>query len=224
MAGLLAMRIQSSLKKANPPHSHPNSWANTPRSNRLISNHTLAVRERAVHIIAQEDPYAAILISMHTYNLLTERADRSTIAVENLPLLDRFHRESAHYSGTTFVAAISTDKITSSAEAKSDQTILEHFRLLQACDNLSLLSCVAFSRPANLLHPLPLNGGGFSHVQVLPVAPRHFRLTPWPFAEPELIFHFPARHVDGKKFTSAAALDAAFSVAEVTKISVNLTQ
>src|ERR1700683_4511680 len=32
----------------------------------------LAVRDRAVRIIAAEDPYAAILISMHTHSLLAE--------------------------------------------------------------------------------------------------------------------------------------------------------
>src|ERR1700678_3899570 len=40
----------------------------------------VAVRDRAVRLIAAEDAYAAILISMHTYNLLSEHADRSTIA------------------------------------------------------------------------------------------------------------------------------------------------
>src|SRR4029077_1456382 len=32
----------------------------------------LAVRERAVRLIASEDPYAAVLISMHTYSLLND--------------------------------------------------------------------------------------------------------------------------------------------------------
>src|SRR5271167_1086580 len=50
----------------------------------------LAVRDRAVRLIASEDPYAAVLISMHTYNLLTAHADRSTIAPAELPLLDEF--------------------------------------------------------------------------------------------------------------------------------------
>ncbi len=50
----------------------------------------LAVRDRAVRLIAAEDPYAAILISMHTYSLLSEHADRSTIAPAELPLLDQF--------------------------------------------------------------------------------------------------------------------------------------
>src|SRR5207245_11807168 len=50
----------------------------------------LTVRDRAVRLIASEDPYAAILISMHTYSLLSEHADRSTIAPQELPLLDQF--------------------------------------------------------------------------------------------------------------------------------------
>src|SRR5580692_5295330 len=50
----------------------------------------LAVRDRAVRLIAAEDPYAAVLISMHTYSLLNDRSDRSTIDPQQLPLLDDF--------------------------------------------------------------------------------------------------------------------------------------
>src|ERR1700722_17704255 len=50
----------------------------------------LAVRECAVRMVAEEDAYAALLVSMHTYNLLTARADRSTIEAQQLPLLDAF--------------------------------------------------------------------------------------------------------------------------------------
>src|ERR1019366_10356304 len=50
----------------------------------------LAVRDRAVRLIASEDPYAAALISMHTYSLLHDHADRSTVAPAQLPLLDEF--------------------------------------------------------------------------------------------------------------------------------------
>ena len=96
--------------------------------------------------------------------------------------------------------------------------------LLQACDNLSLLACVAFASPAHLLHPLPLNDGGASEVKVTPIAPRHFRLTPWPFAQTELTFYFPARHVAGKIFSVANELDAAFSAAAEERLSVILTE
>src|SRR5271168_478932 len=45
----------------------------------------LAVRERAVGMVAETDAYAALLVSMHTYNLWTAHADRTTIQSEQLP-------------------------------------------------------------------------------------------------------------------------------------------
>jgi hypothetical protein len=107
---------------------------------------------------------------------------------------------------------------------KEDQTIAEHFRLLQACDNLSLLACVAYSSPAHLLHPLPLNDGGTAEVKVVPLGPRHFQLAPWPFEEHELHFDFPARHVEGKVFSASEALDAAFAAAREQTLTVTFTR
>ena len=181
----------------------------------------LAVRDRAVRIIAEEDPYAGLLISMHTYNLLTAHADRSTIAPEGLELLDGFLEKQRAYQ-SELRAAIATDGSLTASE-KAEETILEHFRLLQACDNLSLLTCVAFASPAHLLHPLPLHGGGTTEVKVTPIGVREFRLSPWPFGERELTFHFPARHVDGKTFASSAKLENAFAGAKVEELTVRLT-
>ena len=181
----------------------------------------LAVRDRAVRIIAEQDPYAGLLISMHTYNLLTAHADRSTIAPDGLALLDAFlERQRAYQSDLR--AQIDADPILTPRE-KSEQTILEHFRLLQACDNLSLLTCVAFMSPTHLLHPLPLNNGDNSEVLVSPVSPRHFRLAPWPFAEPEMTFTFPARHVEGKIFPSSQALEDAFLATPVQQLTVSIS-
>src|ERR1700730_18656390 len=50
----------------------------------------LAVRDRAVRLIAEQDAYAAVLISMHTFSLLADHADRSTMAPSELPRLDQF--------------------------------------------------------------------------------------------------------------------------------------
>lgn len=180
----------------------------------------LAVRDRAVRIIAERDAYAALLISMHTYNLLTAHADRATIAAEGLVLLDAFLERQRVYQGE-LLSAIGADKTLAPLE-RSEKTILEHFRLLQACDNLSLLSCVAFAQPAHLLHPLPLNDGSTAEVRVFPVAPRHFRLSPWPFAETELTFQFPAKHVEGGVFGSSAELEERYSAAEQMQLSVTL--
>jgi Protein of unknown function (DUF3891) len=182
----------------------------------------LAVRERAVRIVAEDDPYAGLLISMHTYNLLTAHADRSTIAPDSLPMLDAFLERQRAYQDE-LRARIEADA-SLAAEEKTEQKIVEHFRLLQACDNLSLLTCVAYAAPAHLLHPLPLNDGTTVEVQVMPLGPRHFRLTPWPFAQAELRFDFPARHVEGKNFKSSVDLETAFLAAEPKELTVTLSE
>jgi len=182
----------------------------------------LAVRDRAVRIIAEDDPYAGLLISMHTYDLLTAHADRSTIAPDGLVLLDAFLDRQREYQRELH-EAIAADGSLAGLE-KAERTIVEHFRLLQACDNLSLLTCVAFDSPAHLLHPLPLNDGGSAEVQVLPIAERHFRLDPWPFETPELVFAFPARHVTGAFFADSKSLDAAFYAAPIETLTVMLSE
>jgi hypothetical protein len=181
----------------------------------------LAVRDRAVRIIAEKDPYAGLLISMHTYSLLSEHADRSTIAPDGLALIDNFLANQRSYQAGLLSSIAADDTL--SLEQKAARTIQEHFKLLQACDNLSLLTCVAFKRPANLLHRLPLNDGGSAEVQVLPLGQRRFRLAPWPFAEPELTFQFPARQVSGHLFNSSAQLDAAFQASPEEQLTVRLS-
>ena len=181
----------------------------------------LAVRDRAVRLIASEDAYAALLISMHTYNLLTEHADRSTIAQDQLPLLDRFLTEQKDFQTTLRVRILADDSAT--PPRKKEAAILDHFRLLQATDNLSLLTCVDFTQPAHLLHPLPLRGGGRTEVKVRSAGPRHFVLDPYPFDQPELHFTFPARHLEGTVFGSAAELQERFGGSQVETLSVTVS-
>lgn len=181
----------------------------------------LAVRNRAVRLIAQEDAYAALLISMHTYSLLSEHADRSTIAPNELPLLDQFLEQQKAFQKELQRQLLSNQVITE--EQKSENAILDHFRLLQATDNLSLLTCVNFSAPADLLHPLPLRDGSHSRVDVQSAGERYFVLDPYPFDQPSLRFTFPARHVKGKLFSSAAELQRQFADAPVEKLSVTVS-
>ena len=181
----------------------------------------LAVRERAVRLIAAEDPYAAILISMHTYSLLNDHADRSTIAPEQIPLLTRF------LEGQKALQDSLRKQIESSSalrpEHKSENAILDHFRLLQANDYLSLLTCVDYQKPVDLLHALPTSNGKHSPIHVRAVATRHFVLDPYPFVEASLTFHFPARHIKGKYFSSAKELQNAFAAAPVETLSVTVS-
>jgi hypothetical protein len=181
----------------------------------------LAVRDRAVKIVAEEDAYAGLLISMHTYNLLGEHADRSTIAPEQLPMLDRFLERQRAFQQELKRQIAADSGIP--ASGKTEEQILDHFRLLQASDNLSLLTCVNFSAPASLLHPLPLRDGGHSRVAVKSVGTRHFVLDPYPFDELSLTFQFPARHVKGRHFCSAADLQKEFAAAPVEMLSVTVS-
>jgi len=178
----------------------------------------LAVRDRAVRVIAEKDAYAGMLVALHTNNLLTAHADRSTIKAEDLPLLDEFLKAQQEYRHE-LAGRIHTDDSLSLTE-KAPQTIHEHFQLLQACDNLSLLSCVAFMEPATLLHPLATNDGGSSGVEVRAVGPRRFRLEPYPFDQAELTFAVPARHVEGKRFEDSGELERRFAEARVESLTV----
>ena len=178
----------------------------------------LAVRDSAVREIAAEDAYAALLISMHTYNLLHDRSDRSTIAPAQLPLLDQFLERQKAFQDSLRKQIASDASFT--PDQASDSAIFDHFRLLQASDYLSLLTCVDFRQPAHLLHPLPTRDGGHIPVQVHTIAPRHFVLDPYPFTEPSLTFRFPARHIKGKIFSSSTELQQAFSSAPVETLSV----
>jgi hypothetical protein len=176
----------------------------------------LAVRERAVRMVAEADAYSALLVSMHTYNLLTARADRSTIQPQQLPLLDAFLTRQLEFQQQL------QDRL--AAEETSTALVEDHFRLLQAMDNLSLLSCVDFQKPASLLHRLSLRDGGATEVAVEPLGERHFRLAPYPFVASPLVFHLPARHVDGKLFTRAEELQSKFHQAAPALLAVTITR
>jgi hypothetical protein len=180
----------------------------------------LNVRDRAVRLIAEEDAYAALLISMHTYSLLCEHAYRSTISPQDLPLLDEFLDRQREFQKTLRLRISAEPGFT--AGQTSDEAVLDHFRLLQATDNLSLLTCVDFRQPSHLLHPLPVRGGGRARIEVRSAASREFVLDPYPFAEPSLTFGFLTRHVTGKAFASASELQRAFASAPMETMSVTV--
>ena len=180
----------------------------------------LAVREAAVSQLEQQDQYAALLVSMHTYNLLTERADRSTISPDDLPLLDDFLNRQRLRQQALHKAIQNNSAFT--PHETSTEVVFNNFRLLQACDNLSLLSCVAYGQASTLLHPFATSGGTRT-VNVIPRGERHFQLAPYPFDEPELTFAVQARHVEGHIFPSSEALSHAFHKAATEELPIRIS-
>jgi hypothetical protein len=175
----------------------------------------LAVRDQAVRTIAEQDPYAGLLISMHTYNLLTEHADRSTIAPEgSRALLDGVSRATTCISGRASRAdSRPTPRCTPLEKAEQNDT-----RALPAFAGLRQ-SLAAHLRGLHVARPSAPSAPAqqrrqFTEVLVSPVGPRHFRLAPWPFPDSEMTFTFPARHVEGKIFPELSqALEEAFLAA-----------
>lgn len=181
----------------------------------------LTVRRNAVNLMAEEDAYAAILISMHTYNLLSARADRSTINPEELPLLDAFLIEQLALQETLRERLVAESTLPD--EMVSREKLRENFQLLQACDNLSLVSCVDFNGAATLLWPQRLRHGGTSEVQVHRTGERTFRLDPYPFAEQKITFRLKARFVEGATFASSEELAAKLAASSFEDLDVTVT-
>jgi hypothetical protein len=119
-------------------------------------------------------------------------------------------------------AAVREDSLFT-AEETSDENIDHNFRLLQACDNLSLLSCVAYDRPATLLHPLRQASGDACAVDVFPQGARSFRLAPYPFAEAAFTVELPARFVPGKLFASVEDFRVRYADAPLSALIVDIS-
>jgi hypothetical protein len=158
---------------------------------------------------------------MHTHNLLSERADRSTIRPEQLPLLDSFLASQQSLQcelrrQLLDIASVSPDDL--------DNELTENFRLLQAADNLSLLSCVDFAGPATLLHPLRTQQDMAKEIEVKRIGERSYRLSPYPLREPVMRFALRARFVPGVRFASSAELADRLVEAPVQTLEVTISE
>ena len=96
-----------------------------------------------MRIIAEDDAYAGLLISMHLQPVDRARRPIDNPQHDGLDLLDAFLERQRRYQRELH-AAIAEDESLTPLD-RSEGTIQEHFRLLQACDNLSLLTCVDFA-------------------------------------------------------------------------------
>lgn len=162
----------------------------------------LGVREKATDVAAERDPYAAVLISMHTVNLLTEQADLSGLGEQDRATHARFV-EGQRRRQAALKAEIrkAPDLVPFATDAHFDAA----FRFLQACDSLSLYLCVGFDRPGQLRHPQRLRSGGSREIALAPVGPDHYTLDPWPLDEPAVDLCITHRRVPK---TATASLDA----------------
>lgn len=177
----------------------------------------LAVRGAATEAVAAAHPYAAILISMHTVNLLTEQADLSTIKPADRPLHAAFI-EGQLRRQEELAAALPPEL---AAHATPEQ-LQRAFEFLQFCDNLSLLTCVRYESARPLRHTHLDAAGARRTITCNPVAPETYRIDPWPFDAPTTDFAVPARRVPAAACADLTALRAACSAAPVEQLPIHL--
>lgn len=177
----------------------------------------LAVRGAATEAVAAGRPLAAILVSMHTVNLLTEQADLSTIKSADRPLHTAFI-EGQRQRQRDLAAALPPALAVHATPAQLQRA----FEFLQFCDNLSLLTCVRYDQPRPVRHTHPDSTGARRTIICTPVAEATFHLAPWPFDQPSLSFTAPARQVPSAACADLAAFRAAYTAAPVEQLPIHL--
>ena len=175
----------------------------------------LGVRGRATEVVAKENPYAAVLISMHTVNLLTEHADVSKM----IPAHQEMHRlfiENQQRRQVALAAVAGVGRPADIAPARLQRA----FEFLQFCDSLSLTTCVHYPGPIPLRHAHPRRDGELVPLVCTPLSATHYRVAPYPFDQDELPLKVPARRISGVTFSDQAAFRAAYAAAPVADLDV----
>jgi hypothetical protein len=180
----------------------------------------LAVRGRATEAVAADNPYAALLISMHTVNLLTEQADLRGLTVEDRARHGEFVAGQRRRQGelTAHLRAAGRAADVEPAPLK------RAFEFLQVCDNLSLVTCVRYPQPRQLRHLHPRREGPPVPLLCTPLGDDRYRIAPFPFDRDELPFTVPGRRVPGERFANDEEFRAAYAAAPVVPLALRLVR
>lgn len=178
----------------------------------------LRVRGEATETVARDNPLAAIIVSMHTVNLLTEQADLATIQAADRPLHAAFIEGQLARQ-----KELAAEVAAAGRAADTDPALLRRaFEFLQACDNLSLLVCCCYDQPRPLRHRHPDASGQLRTIEMTPLGEGRYRLAPWPFDQAELRFEVPVRRVSAAACADLATFRATYAAAEEETLPVQL--
>jgi len=171
----------------------------------------LRVRGNATASVASQNPYAGILVSMHTVNLLTEQADLSSIRPEHRPEFDRFIDQQRTWQKDMALRL-----------RASQESLQRGFEFLQCCDNLSLIACSAYESARDLRHQHPDRSGVKHTLRVSRADVDVWGISPWPFARTRHDFSFPYREIHSSDCASVETFRTAYGLAEVKPMHFSL--
>jgi hypothetical protein len=181
----------------------------------------LAVRGRAAKSVAADNPYAAIIISMHTVSLLTTQADLSALSERDVELHQRFIEEQQLLQAL-LIEKMKDDSVRPAA--LNPASLRRAFEFLQAHDSLSLGVCVRFPVAKALRHRHPRRDGRPVELECIPLGGDTYRIAPYPFDADELALEAPSRTVQGKVFASVGAFREAYAAAPVVPLRVRIVR
>jgi hypothetical protein len=181
----------------------------------------LGVRGRAAEVVAADNPFAAVIISMHTVDLLTTHADLSGLGDADRELHRVFIEDQRQRQAGRIRALSASPR---SAPFASPGGMRRAFEFLQACDSLSLVVCSRYPRPIPLRHLHPRKDGTLAAIECTPLGNDTYRLSPSPLDAEEVVFELPCRHVPGREFADQDAFRAAYAATPVSSLAVTLVQ
>jgi len=180
----------------------------------------LDVRGAATEAVAADHPYAAVLVSMHTVNLLTEQADLSSLSADDREMHRRFVERQRERQQELIELARRDAKL---APFTGAEELNIAFRLLQACDSLSLVICSRFPSAINLRHAHPTTAGSDETILCTPLGNDRFKLDPYPFDIPSLTVEVPYREIQQPDEPGLEAFRTTYGNARDSSFSVTLT-
>lgn len=179
----------------------------------------LGVRGKATETVARDNPYAAIIVSMHTVNLLTDQADLTTLTGAQRDLHTRFIEGQLARQAELRESLAGDEHPGAFVDRDSTQRA---FEFLQACDSFSLLACVDFDEPATLRHSHPTREGERREIAVNRLTPGRFLLDPWPLHVDHVTLSVPCRKVAGTTFDSLEGFRSAYRAGEESRLAIEL--
>ncbi len=171
----------------------------------------LEIRRQATAEVAAVNPVAAVVVSMHTVNLLTEQADLESIRAEHRDAHAEFIRSQQTWQHQTMLK-----------HGIEPATMQRGFEFLQCCDNLSPITCSGYNQPRVLRHRQPDVHGELHEIVCTPVSESIWQLSPWPFAEPRVSFTLPRRSLPKSAVKDTASFQEVFQATEPDLISLTL--
>ncbi|HEY9247939.1 MAG TPA: DUF3891 family protein [Rariglobus sp.] len=164
----------------------------------------LRVRADATAAVAAVDPCAAVFVSLHTCNLLSDQADINSIRPEHRAAHAGFIEEQRAWQRAA-AASLGLD----------EPELRRGFEFLQCCDNLSLIVCSGYAVPRDLRHTHPDRAGNRHALRCTCINPRLYTLAPWPSSLPEIILEIPYKTVAKSACETMNVFQAAYLAADV---------